>query len=510
MLDPQAYQALYRAARSATLPTDSNAIADGVLGLPGLQAGGGGLPSAPYSGAPVQSLSPAQAASQWRAESGGHQLDPKTGKPLTSAKGAIGIAQVMPDTARMTADAHGIPWDPTKFATDAGYNAQLGTLYMNDLLQEFHGNYPAALAAYDAGPNDFRVQRFAETGDLSVLPAETQKYVREITGGGAGTAGGSPMSLQEIGANLPALMDKAGQQAMREHPDDADNAYQSASYAVYRKYQSMVVSNDAAQKANLSTVTNAVTQGKFTDPDQIVKAGGATAQAWVNLDPDARATVFTLMKHNLPGADVVWSPQAQSMSDQLVGLSITDPAAFRKVNLLDPHYLDVMPHDMISALSNRQTDAMATVVKGLSDDEVRSAVSFVSPLAISGGINPKAREGTSDYQTYQQFVGAFTADVSAYFDQHSRMPDAATQQQMARRLLIKGTVAGTGSMFFGPKSEYLFEAEGQGGNLPGFQATIPPDQLSAINTAYSKMYGHPPDMATATQLYLESQAPKSQ
>jgi hypothetical protein len=46
MLDPQAYQALYRAARSATLPIDSNNIADSVLGIGGPQApssAGGGV-----------------------------------------------------------------------------------------------------------------------------------------------------------------------------------------------------------------------------------------------------------------------------------------------------------------------------------------------------------------------------------------------------------------------------------------------------------------------------------
>jgi hypothetical protein len=485
MLDPQAYQTLYRAARSATLPMDSNAIADGVLGIAGPQATSGGTAATggqrpvnnpgnlrvPGSKTDFQQFPTQQAGVQALQD----QLILDNKPVAQGGHGLTTLAQIIGDPV------HG--WAPSTENNTAAYIANVSSWTGID------PNKPIDLS------------------DPATRNAVTAAIIRQE--GGSRSTGGA-QALQEMGANLPALMDQAGQQAMKLHPDDADNAYQSASYAVYRKYQSMVVSNDAAQKANLLTVANAVTQGKFTDPDQIFKAGGATAQAWVNLDPDARATVFTLMKHNLPGADVVWSPQAQSMSDQLVGLSITDPAAFRKVNLLDPHYLDVMPHDMISALSNRQTDAMATASRGVSDDDIRSALSFVSPLAISGGINPKAIEGTSDYQTYQQFVGAFTADVSAYFDQHSRMPDAATQQQIARRLLIKGTVAGTGSMFFGPKSEYLFEAEGQGGNLPGFQAIIPPDQLSAINTAYSKMYGHPPDMATATQLYLESLAPKPQ
>ena len=90
-----------------------------------------------------------------------------------SPAGARGIAQFMPGTAR----AYGLtdPFDAAK-AIDA--QAHL----MHDLLKQFGGRVPLALAAYNAGPG--AVQRYG-----GVPPyAETRGYVSKILGllGGAG------------------------------------------------------------------------------------------------------------------------------------------------------------------------------------------------------------------------------------------------------------------------------------------------------------------------------------
>lgn len=83
-------------------------------------------------------------------ESGGQQLNSR-GQPLTSPKGAIGIAQVMPDTAKYVANKNGIKWDANRYKTDANYNYKLGELYYNEQLSKY--KHPAlAYAAYNAGP----------------------------------------------------------------------------------------------------------------------------------------------------------------------------------------------------------------------------------------------------------------------------------------------------------------------------------------------------------------------
>jgi soluble lytic murein transglycosylase-like protein len=81
-----------------------------------------------------------------------------------SPKGARGLAQLMPQTARaLGADAD----DPVQ-------NVAAGARYLHGLLEGFHGNLEAALAAYNAGP-----ARVARAGGVPPI-AETRRYVAAI------------------------------------------------------------------------------------------------------------------------------------------------------------------------------------------------------------------------------------------------------------------------------------------------------------------------------------------
>ncbi|OUI52057.1 transglycosylase SLT domain-containing protein, partial [Klebsiella pneumoniae] len=62
-------------------------------------------------------------------ESKGSQLD-ANGKPLTSKKGAVGIAQIMKDTGPEAAEAAGLPWDEVRWKNDPAYNFALGKAYL--------------------------------------------------------------------------------------------------------------------------------------------------------------------------------------------------------------------------------------------------------------------------------------------------------------------------------------------------------------------------------------------
>jgi len=86
-----------------------------------------------------------------------------------SPKGAQGIAQFMPGTARLRGLAD--PFEP-KSALVAS------AAFLADLRAEF-GNLGLAAAAYNAGPQ--RVRNWLN-GDSASLPAETRHYVATITG----------------------------------------------------------------------------------------------------------------------------------------------------------------------------------------------------------------------------------------------------------------------------------------------------------------------------------------
>lgn len=105
------------------------------------------------------------------------------GQFLTSPKGAIGPAQVMPGTAPEAAALAGVPYDERLYKTDTAYNLKIGQAYYAKQLADF-GDPVKAAAAYNAGPG--RVRRAVRTGNrtgtdwTSHIPAETQQYVQNF------------------------------------------------------------------------------------------------------------------------------------------------------------------------------------------------------------------------------------------------------------------------------------------------------------------------------------------
>jgi hypothetical protein len=123
-----------------------------------------------------------------------------------SPMGALGVSQIMPDTARGVARQLGLNDIAalsdhelkTKLLTDGELNRKLGLTYFQGMLDRYDGNVAVALAAYNAGPGnektpradawrDEAVRRFgpAFTAEefASVIPiAETADYVRSVFG----------------------------------------------------------------------------------------------------------------------------------------------------------------------------------------------------------------------------------------------------------------------------------------------------------------------------------------
>jgi soluble lytic murein transglycosylase-like protein len=82
-----------------------------------------------------------------------------------SPKGAQGIMQLMPSTAKR----YGV-----RNAFDPLENLRAGTMHLRSLLDEFDGDVRLALAAYNAGSGAVR-----RHGGVPAYP-ETQEYVRKI------------------------------------------------------------------------------------------------------------------------------------------------------------------------------------------------------------------------------------------------------------------------------------------------------------------------------------------
>ena len=83
-----------------------------------------------------------------------------------SPKGAAGLMQLMPNTAKELGVTD--PFNPTE-------NIMGGTRYLKQLLDRYDGSVPLALAAYNWGMGNMDSRR-------SQMPAETKNYVAKITG----------------------------------------------------------------------------------------------------------------------------------------------------------------------------------------------------------------------------------------------------------------------------------------------------------------------------------------
>lgn len=83
----------------------------------------------------------------------------------TSPKGAMGLMQIMPDTARELGLAN--PYDPRE-------NIMAGTRYLKALLERYDGNVNLALGAYNWGMGN--IERHPEH-----LPRETREYIARVT-----------------------------------------------------------------------------------------------------------------------------------------------------------------------------------------------------------------------------------------------------------------------------------------------------------------------------------------
>ena len=114
------------------------------------------------------------------------RFDPSAVSPA----GAQGIAQFMPGTARMRGliDA----FEPLQALRESAG-------YLRELRTTFRGNLGLAAAAYNAGPGQVEAWRAGR----SVLPGETQAYVRIVTGYSAEAWVAQPMPQLQLSAAAP-------------------------------------------------------------------------------------------------------------------------------------------------------------------------------------------------------------------------------------------------------------------------------------------------------------------
>ncbi|HVS01135.1 MAG TPA: lytic transglycosylase domain-containing protein, partial [Thermoanaerobaculia bacterium] len=121
-----------------------------------------------------------------------------------SSKGAMGLMQLMPDTARLLRVSD--PFDPEQ-------NIRGGTLYLRQMIDSFQGRLELGLAAYNAGPN--AVRRYAGIPPYD----ETRNYVQRVLS----LLRGEGAPLESFPSPLPALESAVGRKVFLRR--DAGNRW---------------------------------------------------------------------------------------------------------------------------------------------------------------------------------------------------------------------------------------------------------------------------------------------
>lgn len=116
----------------------------------------------------------------------------------TSPKGASGLMQVMPGTFKQMGGDMSKIYDPQE-------NARIGTAYLKKMLDDYDGDIPAALAAYNAGPG--RVQKFGRDVTKWNGFKETKNYVPSVMARYEKLAGVQPSSNASLSQSSNAWDD---------------------------------------------------------------------------------------------------------------------------------------------------------------------------------------------------------------------------------------------------------------------------------------------------------------
>lgn len=96
-----------------------------------------------------------------------------------SAKGAVGLMQILPDTGAWAAEIIGIEAYREEMLSDPDVNIRIGCWYLAYLSDMFGNDKEKTLAAYNAGPGN--VQEWLVDGELvDIQHTETEEYVVKV------------------------------------------------------------------------------------------------------------------------------------------------------------------------------------------------------------------------------------------------------------------------------------------------------------------------------------------
>lgn len=400
-----------------------------------------------------------------------------------SPKGAVGLMQVMPATAREVAEGLGIPYDEARLASDPAYNQQIGEAYLKQMLDRYDGSLPLALAAYNAGPANVDIW-LAEIGDprqggMSVedwamrIPfPETEEYVRSVTAQVAENVKRSPSAetppLDVLMNNAAAIADPEVRQAV-----EARLKFQHGVAEAARRDRERKLKDEA---------WNLIKEGRT--PDDLT-----SAQLSVLGGTDINA-MWSFAEKQASGRGVVtdWGLYAD-LRKRIVGGEDVDVTTYR---------------DRLHETEFKQLVNLAADDNEAGRTKVRTANAMVTDALEAVGINTRSSAGKGDKEATAAFYRSFEERLRLFEEQEKREAKPEEMQSIIDALLVGGEVQGGGLWGLTDPDKRVFELEpGEVGQFVVDYDEIPPAEITKITAALERK-GLPTSEDVIAQVYRDN------
>ena len=423
-------------------------------------------------------------ASILQAESGGKQFD-RNGQPMTSSRGAIGTAQIMPSTGPEAAKLAGVEWDENRFRNDPDYNRQLGQAYFQKLTNDFKS--PAlAVAAYNAGPGmvsdwingtnttgknesklklgDPRTGEISQAEFLDKIPfKETRDYTQKVLG-------------KALQAQEPSFGQVA--QAIDARDDLTVDQKAIALKAAKDRIEWQAEQRKQQNAKNLESAWDVVLQGNSWDT--------IPAATWAALPAEGRKQIMDYKPGKPTDQEVYFRARDEIVSGNELNLL----GMRAKLSDTDFQELTKLQQD------RREKGVEATSSIGTNDEIFKEALR-------NAGIDPAAKAGKSDAKSVAAARRFVDTQIRALEQEQGKKAKPDQVQKIVDRAFIQGEVPGSGFLGMFPSKKRAFEIE------PGDQVIvrdikqIPPDEHKQIVEALQR-HGRVPNDADILKLFNEA------
>lgn len=423
-------------------------------------------------------------ASILQAESGGKQFD-RNGQPMTSSRGAIGTAQIMPSTGPEAAKLAGVEWDESRFRNDPDYNRQLGQAYFQKLTNDFKS--PAlAVAAYNAGPgmvNDWiygtnttgknesklklgdpRTGEISQAEFLDKIPyKETREYTQKVLG-------------KALQAQEPSFGQVA--QAIDSRDDLTVDQKAIALKAAKDRIDWQAEQRKQQNAQNLESAWDVVLQGNSWD--------SIPAATWAALPAEGRKQIMDYKPGRPTDQEVYYRAR-----DEIVSGNELNLLGMRgKLSDTDFQELTKLQQD------RREKGAEATSSIGSNDDIFKEALR-------NAGIDPGAKAGKSDAKSVAAARRYVDTQIRALEQDQGKKATPDQVQKVVDRAFIQGDVPGSGFMGLFSSKKRTFERESGDQVIVRDIKQIPADEHQQIVEAM-KRHGQKPNDADILRLFNEA------